>query len=179
MPGSPAHRPGEHDGVHPPALQCLPAAGPVRADPLAAVALLLVRSALSQMDVPTRNSYVMAVVPPGSARRRRASRRCRAASPGRQPAPRRLPARCIRFGWPLVIGGGLKIVYDSCCWRRFATCALPKKGHLGRHPDRAQTRSRSPIEGGGAEQRDGLHLTSIKVREPSANRRIGSREVKS
>ena len=29
-----------------------------------AILLLLVRSALSQMDVPTRNSYVMAVVPP-------------------------------------------------------------------------------------------------------------------
>jgi MFS family permease len=29
-----------------------------------AIALLLARSALSQMDVPTRSSYVMAVVPP-------------------------------------------------------------------------------------------------------------------
>ena len=49
-----------------------------------AIALLLARSALSQMDVPTRTSYVMAVVErPRSGRRRRASRRCPKPSPGR------------------------------------------------------------------------------------------------
>jgi hypothetical protein len=37
-----------------------------------AVALLLARSALSQMDVPTRTSYVMAVVPPAERPARRA-----------------------------------------------------------------------------------------------------------
>ena len=39
------------------------------------IALLLVRSALSQMDVPTRSSYVMAIVTPRSAPPRRASPR--------------------------------------------------------------------------------------------------------
>ena len=53
--------------------------------------LLLVRSALSQMDVPTRSSYVMAVVTEAERPPRRASPRCRAAWP-RQSA-RRSPER--------------------------------------------------------------------------------------
>jgi hypothetical protein len=38
---------------------------PFAPDLAAAIGLLLARSALSQMDVPTRTSYVMAVVTPG------------------------------------------------------------------------------------------------------------------
>ena len=55
--------------------------------------LLLLRSALSQMDVPTRTSYVMAVVTPAGARRRRELHR-RAAQPrfGDQPGLRRRAA---------------------------------------------------------------------------------------
>jgi hypothetical protein len=45
-----------------------------------AVALLIVRSALSQMDVPTRNSYVMAVVAPRERAAAASVTRCRAAS---------------------------------------------------------------------------------------------------
>ena len=57
-----------------------------------ALALLLLRSALSQMDVPTRTSYVMAVVTPAERPRPRASPPCRAASP--PASARRLPACC-------------------------------------------------------------------------------------
>ena len=39
----------------------------VRPEPSTAIALLLARSALSQMDVPTRQAYVVAVVDPTSA----------------------------------------------------------------------------------------------------------------
>ena len=46
--------------------------------------LLLVRAALSQMDVPTRASYVMAAADRSSGRRRPASPRSRRPSPGRQ-----------------------------------------------------------------------------------------------
>jgi len=78
-----------------------------------ALALLLVRSALSQMDVPTRTSYVMSVVTPGE----------RAAAASITAVPRSLAAAASPtlaglllassgFGWPLVIGGGLKIAYD-------------------------------------------------------------------
>jgi MFS family permease len=78
-----------------------------------AVLLLLLRSALSQMDVPTRGSYVMAVVPPAE----------RAAAASVTSVPRSLaqavgplPAGYLlgltAFGWPLVIAGTLKGLYD-------------------------------------------------------------------
>jgi MFS family permease len=77
------------------------------------VILLLVRAALSQMDVPTRNSYVMAIVTPGE----------RAAAASITSVPRSLASALgplfagyllgvSTFGWPLVCAGGLKIVYD-------------------------------------------------------------------
>jgi MFS family permease len=78
-----------------------------------ALALLLVRSALSQMDVPTRTSYVMAVVTPDE----------RAAAASVTAVPRSLataisPAfagvllTTAFSGLPLVVCGVLKIVYD-------------------------------------------------------------------
>jgi MFS family permease len=78
-----------------------------------AIALLLVRSALSQMDVPTRTSYVMAIVPPGE----------RAAAASITSVPRSFTAALgpllagsllsvSGFGWPLVVAGVLKITYD-------------------------------------------------------------------
>ena len=78
-----------------------------------AVALLLLRSALSQMDVPTRTSYVMSMV--------RKDERAAAASV--TAVPRSLAAAVSpmlsgallaisTFGWPLILAGGLKITYD-------------------------------------------------------------------
>jgi hypothetical protein len=78
-----------------------------------ALGLLLVRAALSQMDVPTRSSYVMAVVTPAE----------RAAAASVTSVPRGLasaasPALAGALmaagysAWPLVICGLLKIVYD-------------------------------------------------------------------
>jgi MFS family permease len=77
------------------------------------LALLLVRSAFSQMDVPTRTSYVMAVVTPAE----------RTAAASVTAVPRSLasavsPALSGALlstsfaGLPLVICGALKIVYD-------------------------------------------------------------------
>ena len=74
-----------------------------------AVAFLLLRSALSQMDVPVRNSYVMAVVSPAE----------RPAAASVTAVPRSLAAALSpllsgwlltlsAFGWPLVIAGALK-----------------------------------------------------------------------
>lgn len=78
-----------------------------------ALALLLVRAALSQMDVPTRSSYVMAVVTPAE----------RPAAASITSVPRSLAAAASPAmagalfasgleAWPLVICGVLKIFYD-------------------------------------------------------------------
>jgi MFS family permease len=77
------------------------------------IALLLVRSLLSQMDVPTRTSYVMAVVTPAE----------RPAAASLTAVPRSLASAISpvlagsllavsNFGWPLLIGGVLKAGYD-------------------------------------------------------------------
>ena len=77
------------------------------------LALLLVRAALSQMDVPTRSSYVMAVVTPPE----------RAAAASVTSVPRSLAAAsgpaiagalfaAGMDAWPLVACGVLKIFYD-------------------------------------------------------------------
>lgn len=77
------------------------------------LALLLVRSALSQMDVPTRTSYVMAVVTPAE----------RAAAASVTAVPRSLASSISPAfagflfgpafsGLPLILCGTLKIVYD-------------------------------------------------------------------
>ncbi|HET6471851.1 MAG TPA: MFS transporter [Pseudomonadales bacterium] len=78
-----------------------------------AVVLLLVRGLLSQMDVPTRTSYVMAVVTPEE----------RPAAASAAAVPRSLAAAISplfagylfslsTFGWPLIVGGTIKVVYD-------------------------------------------------------------------
>jgi MFS family permease len=75
--------------------------------------LLLLRSALSQMDVPTRTSYVMAVVTPAE----------RATAASVTAVPRSLASAVSPVfagillttafpGLPLVVCGGLKIIYD-------------------------------------------------------------------
>ncbi len=85
-----------------------------------ALALLLLRSALSQMDVPTRGAFVMAVVTPAE----------RPAAAGFTAVPRSLAAAVsptlagvlFASGWlaaPLVACGVLKIAYDLAIWRAF------------------------------------------------------------
>ena len=113
--------------THLPANVCLvlvpfaPSLGP-------AIALLLLRSALSQMDVPTRTSYVMAVVTPAE----------RTAAASVTAVPRSLAAAASPmlagsllavsgFGWPLVIGGGLKIAYDLTLLAMFRKVRPPEE----------------------------------------------------
>ena len=92
------------------------------------VALLLVRSALSQMDVPTRTSYVMAVVTPAE----------RAAAASVTAVPRSLASSLSPAlsgvllassfsGLPLVICGGLKIVYDLALLMSFRHIKPPEE----------------------------------------------------
>ncbi|HEY2818460.1 MAG TPA: MFS transporter [Casimicrobiaceae bacterium] len=93
-----------------------------------AIALLLARSALSQMDVPTRSSYVMAVVAPSE----------RAAAASLTAVPRSLAAAVSpliagyllglsSFGWPLIIAGGVKIVYDLLLLANFRSVRPPEE----------------------------------------------------
>jgi len=78
-----------------------------------ALGLLLLRSALSQMDVPTRTSYVMAVVTPAE-RPAAASVTAvpRSLASALSPALAGVTLSSALPGLPLVICGGLKIVYD-------------------------------------------------------------------
>ncbi len=98
--------------THLPANLCMIAL-PFAPNLVIAVALLLVRAALSQMDVPTRSSYVMAVVTPPE----------RAAAASITALPRSLASAVAPmlagwvftlspFGWPLIAAGGLKAGYD-------------------------------------------------------------------
>jgi predicted MFS family arabinose efflux permease len=95
--------------------------------PLAAL-LLLLRFSISQMDVPTRQSYTLAVVDPdersaaagitGIARTVGASLAQLFAAP--------LYASAIAAA-PFVISGGLKIVYDLLLYREFRNNAPPEE----------------------------------------------------
>jgi MFS family permease len=77
------------------------------------LALLLVRSALSQMDVPTRTSYVMAVVtPPERAAAASVTAVPRGLASSISPAMSGALLATSFAGLPLVVCGVLKIVYD-------------------------------------------------------------------
>lgn len=80
------------------------------------------------MDVPTRSSYVMAVVTPEE----------RPAAASVTTVPRSLAAAAApflsgwllglgTFGWPLVIAGTLKIVYDLTLLQQFSAVRPPEE----------------------------------------------------
>jgi MFS family permease len=94
-----------------------------------AFVLLMCRSLLSQMDVPTRSAYVMSVVTPEE----------RPAAASLTAVPRSLASAVAPllsgwllalspFGWPLVIAGGLKIVYDLLLLQRFSAVKPADEG---------------------------------------------------
>ncbi len=86
-----------------------------------AVAVLLARFSISQMDVPTRQSYTMAVVDPDE-RSAAAGITGIARSVGASVSPliaAPLVATAALAGLPFVLAGGLKIAYDLLLWRSF------------------------------------------------------------
>jgi MFS family permease len=96
-----------------------------------AVVCLLARYVLSQMDVPTRQSYVMAVVDPDE-RSAAAGVTGVARTTGAAVSPilsTPLIASASFAGAPFVIAGGLKIVYDLLLYRAFR--ARPAPGEAG------------------------------------------------
>ena len=113
--------------THLPSSLCLVAIPFVSSLPVV-VGLLLLRSLLSQMDVPTRNSYVMAVVTPGE----------RAAAASLTSVPRSLASgigpvisgyliMLSGFGWLLLIAGLLKIGYDLALLAMFSHVRPPEE----------------------------------------------------
>ncbi len=93
-----------------------------------AIVFLTGRSLLAAMDVPARNSYVMAIVTPAE----------RAAAASVTQVPRSLAAAISPlfagwlldqsdFGWPLVIAGLLKLVYDVTLLTMFRHVRPPEE----------------------------------------------------
>jgi predicted MFS family arabinose efflux permease len=94
-----------------------------------AIALLLLRFSISQMDVPTRQSYTMAVVAPDE----------RSAASGITGVARTIGASLSPvitgvfmtnpafLGLPFIISGGLKIVYDLALYFNFRAMKPPEE----------------------------------------------------
>jgi MFS family permease len=96
--------------------------------PLAA-SVLLARFAISQMDVPTRQSYTMAIVAPDE-RSAAAGVTGIARSLGVAAAPLfagPLYASAALAGLPFLVAGGLKIVYDLLLYRSFRALRPPEE----------------------------------------------------
>jgi hypothetical protein len=136
-PGGVAERP---DALwpSPPASERIPGPRRLHADAPLAIAALLARAALSQMDVPARTSYVMAVVSPAE----------RSAAASVTNVPRSLAAALppvaagwmlghSTFGWPLVIGGALKATYDLLLLRQFRDIRPPEESGARAEPPSA------------------------------------------
>lgn len=92
-----------------------------------AIALLLVRVLLSQMDVAPRQAYVMALVDPTD--RTAAASVTNTARYLTRPAGPVLAgaAQSVALGFPFVIAGSLKSVYDVALWRWFRRVPLPEE----------------------------------------------------
>lgn len=93
-----------------------------------AVALFLCREALVEMDVPTRQSYVAALVPPSQ----------RTFASGITNLARNLfwaigsgvagvVMQAVTFSTPLLVGGGLKVMYDLLLYRSFRQLKAPEE----------------------------------------------------
>lgn len=109
-----------------------------------AAGLLILRSFLSSMDVPARSSYVMAVVSPAE----------RPAAASFTAVPRSLASALppsasgwllglTSFGWPLVIGGVLKLIYDILLLRSFAGERPPEEQAAAQPPTQPSTSERA------------------------------------
>jgi predicted MFS family arabinose efflux permease len=93
-----------------------------------AVLVFLARMSISQMDVPTRQSYSMAIVDPEE----------RTATAGITNVARSVAAAIsppiagyafsvAALGLPFILAGGLKILYDVLIWRTFRSVRPPEE----------------------------------------------------
>jgi MFS family permease len=98
-----------------------------------AILMLLLRFSISQMDVPTRQSYTMAVVSPDE-RSAAAGVTGIARTTGASLAPvfsGLLLANPALIGLPFIISGTLKIVYDLLLYRSFRALKPPEESAAG------------------------------------------------
>ena len=93
-----------------------------------AVLLFLLRESLVEMDVPTRQSYVAAVVKPEE--RTFAAGVTNLVRNGAWAAASAVAGvfmQQVAFAAPLLLGGGLKIIYDGLLWRAFRHQVPPEE----------------------------------------------------
>ena len=93
-----------------------------------AIVLFLLRESLVEMDVPTRQSYVAAVVQPEE--RTFAAGVTNLVRNGAWAAASAVAGvfmQQVAFAAPLLLGGGLKIIYDGLLWRAFRHLAPPEE----------------------------------------------------
>ncbi len=102
---------------------------PLAPDLPTAIALLLARTALSQIDVPTRQAYVMALVTPEE--RTTAAAYTNTARYVVRPIGPLLAGvtQSVALGLPFVLAGAIKSAYDVVLWRWFSRVRLPDETH--------------------------------------------------
>jgi MFS family permease len=108
-----------------------------------AVALFLARMTVSQMDVPTRKSYIMAVVEPDE--RTPAAGITNVARTGASAISPILAGSMFGAGvlaLPFYLAGGIKIVYDGLVWKTFHNVLPPEER------ERRERRERERAEAG-------------------------------
>jgi hypothetical protein len=94
-----------------------------------AIGMLLLRFSISQMDVPTRQSYTMAVVSPDE-RSAAAGITGIARTTGASLSPiftGPLLANALLVNAPFIISGSLKILYDLLLYRNFRAIKPPEE----------------------------------------------------
>ena len=95
--------------------------------PLAA-GVLLVRNALSQMDVPARQAYIMAIVAPDErAAAAGLTHAARAGAAALAPLVAGMAFNVAAFALPFVLAGGLKVVYDIGLWLQFRSLRVDEE----------------------------------------------------
>jgi MFS family permease len=102
-----------------------------------AVVLFLLRESLVEMDVPTRQSYVAAVVRPGERTfAAGVTNLTRNTAWAAASSVAGFLMQRVAFSAPLLLGGGLKIIYDGLLWHAFRHVKPPE-----------ETRSQAPASG--------------------------------
>jgi MFS family permease len=128
-----------------------------------AAALLLLRQALSQMDVPTRQAYTMALVEPEE-RTAVASVTSLARSVGSSTSPvfsgLLLQGPLLVLGLPFVLAGALKAAYDLTLWFVFRRVHLPEEeeGHAMRTAGQREPAAYPASQEAGARPEDGRRM---------------------
>jgi MFS family permease len=124
-----------------------------------AAALLLLRQALSQMDVPTRQAYTMALVEP-SERTAAASVTSLARSVGSSTSPvfsgLLLQGSLLALGLPFILAGALKASYDLTLWSIFRRVQLAEEeGRSTQAAEHAEPPAHPPSQEAGAPPEQG------------------------